>query len=254
MNRGIVALVTGGASGLGLATVRHVLKMGGKAVIADLPGSNGAAIAREIQTENCRFAPVDVTDEASVRDALELAASELGPVTAAVNCAGIATAGLTYSKRGPHSLEDFKRTVHVNLIGTFNVCRLAAERMAGQEPYNESGERGVLINTASVAAFEGQRGQAAYAASKGGVRALTIVLARDLAAVGIRACTIAPGVIETPMMAGMRDEIKATLAAGVPFPKRLGHPDEYGMLAHQIMLNGYLNGETIRMDGALRMN
>lgn len=251
MNRGVVALVTGGASGLGLATVRHVLKTGGKAIIADLPGSQGSSIAKEM-SENCRFAPVDVTDEKSVREALDLA-SELGPITAAVNCAGIATAGLTFSKRGPMSLDDFQRTINVNLVGTFNVCRLAAEKMAAQDPYNESGERGVLINTASVAAFEGQRGQAAYAASKGGVRALTIVLARDLAAFGIRACTIAPGVIETPMMAGMRDDIKASLAAGVPFPKRLGHPEEYGALAHHIMLNGYLNGETIRMDGALRM-
>jgi len=248
----VVALVTGGASGLGLATVRHIIKTGGKAVIADLPGSKGAALSEEI-SEHCRFAPVDVTDEGSVRAALDMTTSELGPITAAVNCAGIATAGLTFSKRGPMSLDDFQRTVNVNLVGTFNVCRLAAEKMASQEPYNESGERGVLINTASVAAFEGQRGQAAYAASKGGVRALTIVLARDLAAFGIRACTIAPGVIETPMMAGMRDDIKASLAAGVPFPKRLGHPEEYGALAHHIMLNGYLNGETIRMDGALRM-
>jgi len=252
MNRGVVALVTGGASGLGLAAVRHVIKTGGKALIADLPGSKGSTIAQEM-SDNCRFSPVDVTDEASVRAALEMAASELGPITAAVSCAGIATAGLTFSKRGPASLDDFQRTINVNLVGTYNVCRLAAEAMSAQEPYNESGERGVLINTASVAAFEGQRGQAAYAASKGGVRALTIVLARDLAAFGIRACTIAPGVILTPMMAGMRDDIKESLAAGVPFPKRLGHPEEYGALAHHIMTNGYLNGETIRMDGALRM-
>lgn len=250
MNRGVVALVTGGASGLGLATVRHIIKTGGKALIADLPGSSGASLAKEMA---CSYAPVDVTNEEQVRAALEQASSELGPITAAVNCAGIATAGLTFSKRGPLNLEDFARTINVNLVGTFNVCRLAAEKMSTQEPYNESGERGVLINTASVAAFEGQRGQAAYAASKGGVRALTIVLARDLAAYGIRACTIAPGVIETPMVGGMPDKLRASLAAGVPFPKRLGLPEEYGMLAYQIMMNGYLNGETIRMDGAIRM-
>jgi len=252
MNRPLVAMVTGGASGLGLATAKHLASVGAKVLIADLPSSKGAEIASTLH--NVQFAGVDVTCEKSVSAALSQVTSELGSLSAVVNCAGIATGGLTYSKRGPLAIEDFARTINVNLIGAFNVSRLAAECMASQDPYNESGERGVLINTASVAAYEGQRGQAAYAASKGGVKAMTIVLARDLAQYGIRSMTIAPGVIETPMVGGMKDKIKESLAASVPFPKRLGKAEEYGALAHHIITNGYLNGECIRMDGAIRMN
>ena len=245
---GGVALVTGGASGLGLATARRLTAQGARVVIVDLPSSPGAQSATELAAT---FAPADVTSEADVRAALDVAAS-LGPVRVAVNCAGIGTPGRVISGKGAVlPLDQFSSVVMVNLIGTFNVVRLAAERIAATEEVD--GERGVIVNTASVAAFDGQVGQAAYAASKGGVVGMTLPLARDLADRKIRVMTIAPGLFKTPMLAGLPEQAQASLGAQVPHPSRLGDPDEYAALVEHIVANPMLNGEVIRLDGAIRM-
>jgi NAD(P)-dependent dehydrogenase (short-subunit alcohol dehydrogenase family) len=244
-----VALVTGGASGLGLATVRALAGAGAKVVIADLPSSDGKDVAESLGGA-ARFSPADVTSEESVAAALDTA-DQLGRLRVVVNCAGIGTAARVVGKNGPFPLDLFRRTVEVNLIGTFNVIRLAAERIAKSEPVD--GERGVIVNTASVAAFDGQIGQAAYSASKGGVAALTLPAARELAQSLIRVVTIAPGLFETPMLAGLPEEARASLGAQVPHPARLGRPDEFADLALSIVRNPMLNGETIRLDGAIRM-
>jgi len=243
----VSAVVTGGASGLGGATARALAAQGAQVFGLDLAG----AIEKADPVERVTLVEADVTDEDQVRAAVERSAAT-APLRMVVNCAGIGTAGRILSKNGPHDLSLFRNVVDVNLVGTFNVLRLAAEAMARTDPLHE-GQRGVIINTASIAAFDGQVGQVAYAASKGGVVALTLSAARDLASFGIRVCTIAPGIIDTPMLAGVNDEFRATLAAGVPFPKRLGLPAEYAKLALMVADHDYLNGEVIRMDGSLRM-
>jgi NAD(P)-dependent dehydrogenase (short-subunit alcohol dehydrogenase family) len=242
------AIVTGGASGLGAATARALAERGARVFALDLP----AAVAHAGQVDGVEYLAADVTDAEQVGAAVESAASAGSPLRIAVSCAGIGTAGRVLGRQGPHDLEQFRRVVEVNLVGTFNVLRLAAAAMA-QTPQLEDGQRGVVVNTASIAAFDGQVGQAAYAASKGGVVGLTLAAARDLASFGIRVVTIAPGIIDTPMLAGVDDEFRASLAAGVPFPKRLGRPAEYARLAVFIAEHDYLNGEVVRMDGALRM-
>lgn len=244
-------IVTGGASGLGGATARRLVALGGKVVIADLNEALGQQLAAELGA-NARFCKVNVTSEADAQVAVELAQSAFGGLHGLVNCAGIATGDRVVGKTGPHSLEGFARTIQINLIGSFNMLRLAADAMAKQEP-NEGGERGVIINTASVAAFDGQIGQAAYSASKAGVVGMTLPIARELARFGIRIMTIAPGIFETAMMAGMAPNVRASLEATVPFPARLGRPEEYAQLVQQIVENAMLNGETIRLDGAIRM-
>lgn len=244
-----VALVTGGASGLGLATAKALIADGAHVVILDLPSSQGEDVARNLGAR-ATFAAADVTDEVSVSAALDVAES-YGPVRVAVNCAGIGNAIKTVNKKGAFPLSDFTRVVTVNLIGTFNVLRLAAERISRTEPID--GERGVIINTASVAAFDGQIGQAAYSASKGGVVGMTLPIARDLASLYIRVVTIAPGLFKTPLLGSLPDEAQASLGQQVPHPARLGDPAEYGALAAHIVSNPMLNGETIRLDGAIRM-
>jgi NAD(P)-dependent dehydrogenase (short-subunit alcohol dehydrogenase family) len=244
-----VALVTGGASGLGLATAEALLEAGAKVVILDLPGSPGADVAARLG-DSARFAPADVRDETAVNEALDVAAS-LGDLRVAVNCAGTGDAIKTIGKQGPYPLDKFQRIIEINLIGSFNVLRLAAARIASLEPLGE--ERGVIINTASIAAFDGQMGQAAYAASKGGVVGMTLPIARDLASLGIRVVTIAPGLFDTPLLASLPEDARASLGKQVPHPSRLGDPAEYGALAAHIVANPMLNGETIRLDGALRM-
>jgi NAD(P)-dependent dehydrogenase (short-subunit alcohol dehydrogenase family) len=244
-----VAVVTGGASGLGLATVEALIAGGAKAVIIDLPGSPGEEVAARLG-DAVRFAPADVRDEEAVNAALDVAA-ELGDLRVVVSCAGVGDAAKTVGKQGPFPLDLFQRVIEINLIGTFNVIRLAAARMAGLDLVGE--ERGVIINTASVAAFEGQIGQAAYSASKGGVVGMTLPIARDLASVGIRVVTIAPGLFMTPMLAGLPEAAQASLGQQVPHPSRLGDPSEYAALAAHIVANPMLNGETIRLDGAIRM-
>jgi NAD(P)-dependent dehydrogenase (short-subunit alcohol dehydrogenase family) len=246
---GSVALITGGASGLGLASAERLLEAGAHVVILDLPSSPGEQVADKLG-ERARFAPGDVTDEASVAAALDLAAG-LGPLRVAVNCAGVGNAVKTLAKKGPFPLADFSRVITINLIGTFNVIRLAAERIAAVEPV--VGERGVIVNTASVAAFDGQIGQAAYSASKGGIVGMTLPIARDLAGSLIRVMTIAPGLFDTPLLAGLPDEAKASLGQQVPHPARLGDPAEYGALVAHVVANPMLNGEVIRLDGAIRM-
>jgi NAD(P)-dependent dehydrogenase (short-subunit alcohol dehydrogenase family) len=248
---GAVALVTGGASGLGEATVRRLCAAGGRAVIVDRDDKRGEALAKELG-ESARFAKADVGSEAEVQAAVATATA-LGPLRIAVNCAGVGWAARTLGKDGtPHDLELFKMVLGVNLIGTFNVLRLAAAAIAKGPPGGD-GERGVIVNTASVAAFEGQIGQVAYAASKAGVVGMTLPVARDLAAVGIRVVTIAPGVMDTPMLAMLPEPQRQALAAGVTFPRRLGTAEDYAQLVECIVGNGYLNGEVIRLDGALRM-
>ncbi len=244
--QGKVALISGGASGLGAACVRMVAESGGRAVILDLNETGAMAVCDEVGC--AEFYRADVSDAAAV----ERAVSDTGPVHIAINCAGIAPAQRTVGKEGPASLQLFERVIRVNLIGTYNVARVAAAAMARNEP-DENGERGVIINTASVAAFDGQIGQTAYSASKGGVVGMTLPMARDLSRIGIRVVTIAPGIFETPMMAGMPADVKASLGAQVPFPPRLGRPAEYAALAKHIIENTMLNGEVIRLDGAIRM-
>lgn len=246
---GTTAIVTGAASGLGAATARLLVSRGAAVLGIDL----AAAIERVGESgPGLRYAAADVTSEAEVAAALDSLAGD-PPLRLLVNCAGIAPARRILSSTGVHDLETFQRTLHINLVGTFNVMRLAAERMAGEEPVDEAGQRGLIVNTASVAAYEGQIGQIAYAASKGGVVAMGITAARDLARNGIRVNTIAPGVVETPMLAGLGPEVGASLAAAVPFPNRLARPDEFAQLVAMLVEHDYLNGETIRMDGALRM-
>jgi len=249
--REVLALVTGGASGLGEATVRRVIEGGGKAGIVDRPNSNGEALAKALG-DRAAFAPADVTSESEVQAAIDATVARLGGLNVVVNCAGIGTANRTVTKAGPFPLDLFEITIKVNLIGTFNVIRLAAQRMSGNER-NGEGERGVIVNTASVAAFDGQIGQAAYAASKGGVVGMTLPIARDLASLGIRVCTIAPGTFDTPMLAMAPQAVRDALAAQIPFPSRLGRPAEFAALALHIVENSMLNGETIRLDGAIRM-
>ena len=235
-------LVTGGGSGLGLATARMLTGAGANVVAADLRGEPGA---------NTRFVETDVTDEGSVA-ATAQAALESGPLSGAVNCAGVAIAEKALDRDGPHPLDSFTKVIKVNLIGTFNVIRLAAAAMLGNEP-DEEGGRGVIVNTASVAAFDGQIGQAAYAASKGGVVSMTLPLAREFARSGIRVAAIAPGLFDTPMMAGLPEEARDSLGRQVPFPSRLGRPEEYAALVRHIVENDLINGEVIRLDGAIRM-
>jgi NAD(P)-dependent dehydrogenase (short-subunit alcohol dehydrogenase family) len=244
--RDAVAVVTGGASGLGLATTKRLLDAGAQVVVLDLRGEEAVAELGD----RAHFAQTDVTDEDGVAKALDLAES-LGPVRINVNCAGIGNAIKTLSKDGPFPLKGFKKVVEVNLIGTFNVLRLAAERIAKTEPVGE--ERGVIINTASVAAFDGQIGQAAYSASKGGVVGMTLPIARDLSRELIRVVTIAPGLFKTPLLGSLPEEAQKSLGKQVPHPVRLGDPDEYGALAVHIIENPMLNGEVIRLDGAIRM-
>jgi NAD(P)-dependent dehydrogenase (short-subunit alcohol dehydrogenase family) len=244
-----VAIVTGGASGLGGATTRRLAADGAQVVIVDLPSSPGAALADELG-DRVRFIPADVRDESSVQTAVD-AAGRLGELRIAVTCAGVGTAGRVIGRNGPLALADFQRTIDINLVGTFNVLRLAAAAMLANEPVD--GDRGVVVMTASIAAYDGQIGQAAYAASKGGVVALTLTSARDLADKLVRVVTIAPGTFATPMLSGLPDEATAALEAGIPHPSRLGKPEEYAALVRHIVDNGMLNGEVIRLDGALRM-
>ena len=243
------AIVTGAASGLGEATARHFAASGARVTLLDLDRERGEAVARDI---GGTFVDTEVTDETSVARAVAQATEAMGKITAAVNCAGIALGIKTVGRDGAHPLEAFKRTIDINLNGTFNVARLAAEAMQGNTPDTE-GARGVIINTASIAAFDGQKGQTAYAASKGGVAGLCLPMARDLASLGIRVMTIAPGIFKTPMLAGLPQDVQDSLAADVPCPARLGDPSEYARLAAFIVEAGYLNGEVIRIDGALRM-
>lgn len=243
-------LITGGASGLGAACVQRFARQGAHVVIADLNLQAGEALAADLP--NARFAPTNVTREAEVQAAVDLAWNTFGGLHGVINCAGIAIAQKLLSSRGNHSLEDFNRVLAVNLTGSFLVARIAADAMSQQNP-NDQGERGVIINTASVAAFDGQIGQVAYAASKGGIVAMTLPLARELARSGIRVLTIAPGIFKTPMMAGLPEAAQASLAQQVPFPSRLGDPDEYAALAQHMVENVMLNGEVVRLDGAIRM-
>ncbi len=248
----VVALVTGSASGLGRATAVRLANKGARVVICDLPASHGASVAAEIG-KNALFCPTDVTAEADVLKAIQDAEVQFGThVNVGINCAGIAIARKTVSKAGAHDFASFSKTLMVNVGGSFNVIRLIAARLADTEP-GPDGERGVFINTASVAAYDGQIGQAAYSASKGAIVGMTLPIARDLASYGMRVCTIAPGLFKTPMLASLPDQVQNELAKQVPFPSRLGDPDEYAQLAEHIITNRMLNGETIRLDGAIRL-
>jgi NAD(P)-dependent dehydrogenase (short-subunit alcohol dehydrogenase family) len=244
---GIGALVTGGASGLGRATVAELVKAGASVVVADLATSPGEGVAADL---GARFVPTDVLDSSAVEAAVA-AAGQSAPLRLAVNCAGIATVGRVVGKNGPLPLAEFTRTIQINLVGTFNVVRLAAARISATEPVD--GERGVIVNTASVAAYDGQVGQAAYAASKGAIASLTLPLARDLAPSLIRVMAIAPGIFDTPLMAGLPEAARTSLATQVPHPARFGDPREYAALVRHIVENPMLNGEVIRLDGAIRM-
>ena len=249
--QGKTFVISGGGSGLGAATARLLVAKGGNVVIADINPAAGEETAGELG-DRARFVRTDVTSEADVQAAVDLACAAFGALHGAVSCAGIAPAEKVLGKQGVHQLDTFTRVIQVNLIGTFNVLRLAAAAIARNEP-GESGERGVLINTASIAAFEGQIGQVAYAASKGGIVGLTLPAARDLAPLGIRVMTIAPGIIETPLLAGLPEAARLSLGQQVPFPSRLGRPSEYAALVAHIVENQLLNGEVIRLDGAIRM-
>ncbi|MDN7143632.1 SDR family NAD(P)-dependent oxidoreductase [Pseudomonas sp. JQ170] len=244
-------IVSGAASGLGAATAQMLIEAGAQVMLVDLNAEAVAAKAQELGP-NARFAVADISQEAAAKAAVDAAVTAFGTVHGLVNCAGIVGAEKVLGKNGPHGLDSFCRVINVNLIGSFNLLRLAAAAMAEGEASSE-GERGVIINTASIAAYDGQIGQAAYAASKGAIASLTLPAARELARFGIRVMTIAPGIFETPMMAGMTQEVRDSLAAGVPFPPRLGRPQEYAALARHIIENSMLNGEVIRLDGALRM-
>ena len=248
---GKVFLVTGAGSGLGAATVRALAAAGANVVLADVNREAGENLAAELGANAC-FVETDVANEASAVNAVNTANSVFGGLHGLVNCAGVAPAEKVVGRDGPHKLETFARTININLVGTFNMIRLAAEAMLKGEP-DAGGERGVIVNTASVAAFEGQLGQAAYAASKGGIVALTLPVARELARSGIRCVTIAPGIMETPMLLGMAPEVQESLGRMVPFPSRMGRPAEFAALVRHIAENSYLNGEVIRLDGAIRM-
>ncbi|MBI3106620.1 MAG: 3-hydroxyacyl-CoA dehydrogenase [Candidatus Rokubacteria bacterium] len=248
---GSTTVITGGASGLGRATAERLLAGGGRVVLVDLPRSPGAQVAAAMR-DTALFVPAHVTSPDEVTAALEAAVKHFGAIHALVNCAGIGTAEKTYGKRGPADLAAFTKVIQVNLIGHFNSIRLTAAHMAKNAP-GEDGERGVIVNTASVAAFDGQIGQAAYSASKGGIVGMTLPIARDLAELGIRVCTIAPGIFDTPLLGTLPDPVRISLGKQVPFPSRLGRPSEYGALAAHIIENAMLNGETIRLDGAIRM-
>ncbi|MCX7151685.1 MAG: 3-hydroxyacyl-CoA dehydrogenase [Proteobacteria bacterium] len=249
--KGSTFIVTGGASGLGEGTVRMLVANGANAVIADVQADKGQALAAELGKQ-ARFIKTDVTAEADAQAAVDLALKEFGALQGLVNCAGIAIGEKTVGKNGPHALATFARVININLIGSFNMIRLAATAMAKGQP-NAANERGVIVNTASVAAYDGQIGQAAYAASKGGIVGMTLPIARDLSREGIRVLTIAPGIFETPMLLGMPPEVQDSLAKMVPFPPRLGKPADYAGLVKHIAENEMLNGETIRLDGAIRM-
>lgn len=245
----VASIVTGAASGLGAATARALRAAGAAVTLVDRDADRGPALAEEI---GASFVQTDVTSDAAARAAIAAAKEAMGRVTTLVNCAGIATAERVLGRAGPHTLESFERTLAVNLTGSFNMIRLAAAEMAGNEPGSD-GERGVIVNTASIAAFDGQKGQAAYAASKAGIAGLTLPVARDLASLGIRVNAIAPGVFLTPMLESLGAEVQQSLAADVVFPRRLGRPEEFAALVRFLIEASYLNGETIRLDGALRM-
>ena len=244
-------VITGGASGLGAATAEHLVTQGAAVVLLDI---NQTAVEAQAQRlgRNALGLACDICDAEQVQQALAAALKQFGALHGLINCAGIVGAQRILGRQGPHDLDDFARVLNINVIGSFNMLRLAAQVLASNEP-NTQGERGVIINTASIAAFDGQLGQAAYAASKGAIVSLTLPAARELAALGIRVMTIAPGIFETPMMAGMTEDVRASLSAAVPFPARLGKPEEYAALAQHIIENSMLNGEVIRLDGALRM-
>ena len=246
-----VFVVTGGGSGLGAATARMIVACGGKVVLADVSQEAGEALATELGA-NARFVLTDVVSEASAQAAIEASVSAFGGLHGLVNCAGVAPAEKVVGKNGPHKLDSFARVININLVGTFNMIRLAAEVISKAAP-NAQGERGVIVNTASVAAFDGQIGQAAYASSKAGVVGMTLPIARELARFGIRVVTIAPGIFETPMLLGMPQDVQDALGKTVPFPPRMGRPAEFASLVRHIAENSYLNGEVIRLDGAIRM-
>ena len=246
------AIVTGGVSGLGLAVAEHLVAHGGKVVLFDVNDDKGAAAVAALGEDEARYLRTDVTDEASVTANVAAAKDFLGGLNAVVNCAGILGAGRVLGREGPMKLSQFQATVMVNLVGSFNVAKAAAELMQHNEA-GEDGERGAIVNTASVAAYEGQIGQAAYSASKGGVVGMTLPMARELARFGIRVNTIAPGIFWTPMVDGMPDDVQKSLSASVPFPSRLGQPAEFADLVAYVLSNRYLNGETIRLDGAVRL-
>jgi NAD(P)-dependent dehydrogenase (short-subunit alcohol dehydrogenase family) len=245
-----VFLVTGGGSGLGAATAAMLAANGGKVVLADVSDA-GESVAKQLGP-NARFVKTDVTDEASTQAAVQLCVAAFGGIHGLVNCAGVAPGERVVGRDGPHALASFERAVKINLVGTFNAIRLAAAKMSTQ-PAEASGERGVIVNTSSVASMDGQIGQAAYAASKAGVNGMTLPIARELARFGIRVVTIAPGIFDTPMLQGMPEEVRASLGQQVPFPPRLGKPEEYAALVKHILENELLNGEVIRLDGAIRM-
>ena len=248
---GRVALISGGASGLGEATARRLAGQGASISILDRDEERGTALASEFG-DGSIFIPCDVTDESHVAAAVERSVEAFGRIDIVVNCAGIGVGARTVGREGPHNLDDFKRVMSVNVFGTFSVLSQAGAKMTENEP-DEDGCRGVIVNTSSIAAFDGQIGQVAYAASKGAVVSMTLPIARDLASLGIRCCTICPGTFDTPMMGRLREDIKAALAASIPNPSRLGNAEEYAMLVEHIISNPYLNGESIRLDGALRM-
>ena len=250
--KGKVAVVTGGASGLGRAAAQTLVDAGGKVAILDINAELAEQAAGELGDDAAAFA-VDVADAQSAATAIDAVMARFGTIHIDVNCAGVGTAGRTVGRNGPLDLAAFNRVIQVNLVGTFNILRLCAFHMAKNEPAAVDGERGVIVNTASVAAFDGQIGQAAYSASKGGVVGMTLPIARDLSRSGVRVCTIAPGIFETPMLLGMPDQVRKPLIESVQFPKRLGDASEFALLARQIVENPYLNGETIRLDGAIRM-
>jgi len=252
--KGMAGLVTGGASGLGKATVERFIRNGAKVVLCDLPSSDGQNVADSLG-ENCIFVPTNVTSPDDVAAAIAAARTNFSKLNFSINCAGIGIATVTYNKNKDrvHDLEEFQRVLTVNTVGTFNVIRLSAQAMFTMNEPNEDGARGVIVNTASVAAFDGQRGQAAYSASKGAIVGMTLPIARDLANIGVRVNTVAPGLFNTPLLASLPEKVRTYLASTIPFPSRLGHPDEFAHTIQYIVENPKINGEVIRVDGALRM-